>query len=124
VGDTRHVYGIPHGCVRLAVPRDDTKLPTVVVRQHDRRGRVFVRRAQLPSSNLDKANGSAGICGHDSTYLFIVRYPFVTVVAHELYDFGGRLECETDFDRALLWTGQLSAPPSLGISWLTHRRPS
>jgi hypothetical protein len=122
-GDTGRVYAIPHGCVRLVVPRDDTKLPTVVVRQHDARGRVFTRRFPLPDTNLDRANGSVGICGHDSTYLFVVAYPFVTVVAHELYDLGGRRECATDFDRALLWTGQLSRLPSLRLSWLTHRPP-
>jgi hypothetical protein len=122
VGDTGRVYAIPHGCVRLVVPRDDTKLPTVVVRQHDARGRVFTRRFPLPATNLDRANGSVGICGHDSTYLFIVAYPFVTVVAHELYDLGGgRKECATEFERALLWTGQLSRLPSLRLSWLTHR---
>jgi hypothetical protein len=121
VGDTRRVYAIPHGCVRLIVPRDETKLPTVVVRQHDGRGRTFTRRVRLPGTNLDRANGSVGICGHDSTYLFVVAYPFVTVVAQELYDLGGRRECATDVGRALLWTGQLSRPPSLLLQWYTHR---
>jgi hypothetical protein len=124
VGDTGRVYAIPHGCIRLAVPKDDTRLPTVVVRQHDARGRVLIRRFPLPDTNLDRANGSVGICGHDSTYLFVVAYPFVTVVAHELYELGGgKQECATDFDSALLWTGQLSRPPSLRLSWLTHRNP-
>jgi hypothetical protein len=123
VGDTGRVYSIPHGCVRLVVPRDESILPTVVVRQHDARGRTLARRARLPATNLDRANGSVGICGHDSTYLFVVAYPFVTVVAQELYDLGDRRECATDLDRALLWTGQLSDPPSLRISWYTHRTP-
>jgi hypothetical protein len=124
VGNTGRVYPIPHGCVRLAVPGDDTVLPTVVVRQHDRRGRVVTRRFPLPDSNLDRAHGSVGICGHDSTYHFFVSYPFVTVVAQELYDFGGRRECATDVDQALLWTGQLSSLPSMRITWYTHRAPS
>jgi hypothetical protein len=115
------VFPIPHGCVRLLVPRDDTKLPTLVVRQHDRRGRVLTRRVRLPDTNLDRANGSVGICGHDSTYVFVVTYPFVTVVAQELYDLGGRRDCATEVERALLWTGQLSAPPSLRVTWFTHR---
>ncbi len=93
----------------------------MVVRQHNARGRVSTRRFPLPSTNLDRANGSVGICGHDSTYVFIVAYPFVTVVAHELYDLGGRRECVTGVDRALLWTGQVSRLPSLRLSWLTHR---
>ena len=122
VGDTRRVYGIPHGCVRLVVPRDETVLPTVVVRQHDARGRTFTLRARLPDTNLDKATGGVGLCGHDSTYLFLVSYPFVTVVAQEVYDLGnGRRECATEVDRALLWTGQLSALPSLRLTWYTHR---
>jgi hypothetical protein len=125
VGDTRRVYAIPHGCVRLAVPRDDTRLPTVVARQHDRRGRAFIRRVRLPATNLDRANGSVGICGHDSTYVFVVAYPFVTVVAQELYDLGGgRRECALEVDRALLWTGMLSSPPSFRIQWYTHRKQS
>jgi hypothetical protein len=124
VGDTRRVYRIPHGCIRLLVPRDDTKLPTLALRQHDRRGRAFTRRVRLPDTNLDRANGSVGICGHDSTYVFVVTYPFVTVVAQELYDLGGRRECATDVDRALLWTGQLSPAPSLRVTWYTHRRLS
>jgi hypothetical protein len=124
VGDTRRVYAIPHGCIRLAVPRDDTKLPTVVVRQHDRRGRMLTRRVRLPDTNLDRANGSVGICGHDSTYVFVVAYPFVTVVAQELYDLGGRRECLTDVGQALLWTGHLTGPPSVLLSWHTHRGPS
>lgn len=121
VGDTGRVYAIPHGCIRLSVPPDETRLPTVVVRQHDRRGRVVTRRFALPTSNLDAASGSIGICGHDSSYLFFVSYPFVTVVAQELYDLGGRTECAVDVDRALLWTGQLSRLPSLSMAWYTHR---
>src|SRR5262245_46013174 len=122
-GDTGRVYAIPHGCVRLAVPSDETHLPTVVVRQHDRRGRIVTRRFPLPDTNLDRAGGSVGICGHDSSYLFVVSYPFVTVVAQEQYDLGDRIECETDVDRALLWTGQLSRLPSLRMTWYTHRAP-
>jgi hypothetical protein len=63
-----------------------------------------------------------GICGHDSTYVFVVVYPFVSLVAQELYDLGGgRRECATDLDRALVWTGQLSRPPSLRMTWYTQR---
>jgi hypothetical protein len=122
-GDTGRVDAIPHGCVRLAVPADESRLPTVVVRQHDRRGRIVTRRFPLPGTNLDTASGSIGICGHDSSYLFVVSYPFVTVVAQELYDLGDRTDCATDVDRALLWTGQLSRLPSLGMTWYTHRAP-
>ena len=118
------MYAIPHCCVRLVVPKDDTRLPTLVVRPHDRSGRLFVRRSRLPDTNLDRANGSVGICGHDSTYVFVVAYPFVTVVAQELYRFGGgRGQCAADVDQALLWTGQISAPPSLQVTWYTHRAP-
>ena len=122
-GDTGRVYAIPHGCVRLAVPADETGPPTVVVRQHDRRGRIVTRRFPLPATNLHRAGGSVGICGHDSTYVFVVSYPFVTVVAQEQYDLGDRIECEADVDRALLWTGQLSKLPSLRMAWYTHRAP-
>ena len=120
-GDTGRVYAIPHGCVRLVVPADESHLPTVVVRQHDERGRIVTRRFPLPESNLDRVAGGIGICGHDSTYLFFVTYPFVSVVAQELYDLGGRTECATDVDRALLWSGQLSKLPSLRMTWYTHR---
>lgn len=121
VGSAERVYPIPHGCVRLVVPRvDGTALPTVVVRQHDRRGELATRRFRLPDTNLDRANGSIGICAHDSTFLFTVSYPFLTVVAHELYDLGdGRRECLLDFDAALLWTGHLSRAP-LRMTWYTH----
>ena len=122
VGDTGRVFPIPHGCVRLAVPLDETKLPTVVVRQHDARGRRHIRRFPLPDTNLDRANGSIGLCGHDSTYLFFVHYPLLNVVAHERFDLGdGRRECAIEVDRALLWTGQLSGLPSLSLTWYTHR---
>jgi hypothetical protein len=124
MGDTGRVYAIPHGCVRLVVPPDESKLPTVVVRQHDERGRVFARRVPLREANLDRANGSIGLRGHDSTYLFFVAYPFLSVVAHDLYDLGdGRRECALEVDRALLGTGRLSAPPSLRLTWYTHRSP-
>jgi hypothetical protein len=53
--------------------------------------------------------------------MFVVAYPFVTVVAQELYDLGGRRECATDVNRALLWTGMVSPAPSLRIQWFTHR---
>jgi hypothetical protein len=123
VGDTKRVYAIPHGCVRLAVPRDDTALPSIVVRQHDRRGRLVVRRARLPDTNLNKANGGIGVCGRESVFYF-VAYPFVTVVAQELYDLGeGRRECAAGLDEMLLWTGYIS-PPHLPIAWYTHRRSS
>jgi hypothetical protein len=107
--------------VRLVVPEDETRLPTVVVRQHGPRGRTITRRFRLPETNLDRANGSVGICGHDSTYVFSVAYPFVTVVAQELYDLRGPRECATDLDRAPLWTGQLSTLPSLRMTWYVHR---
>jgi hypothetical protein len=101
-----------------------SKLPTVVVRHHDKPGRTFTRRAPLPDTNLDSGNGSIGICGHDSTYVFFVAYPFLTVVAQELYDLGdGRRECALEVDRALR-TGLLSAPPSLCTTWFTHRSPA
>jgi hypothetical protein len=123
VGDTRRAYAIPHGCIRLAAGRHDPELPTVVVRQHDRRGRLFTGRVPLPESNLDKAHGSIGICGEDSTFLFFVAYPFITIVAHELYDLGGgRSECALGLDEALMWTGRLSGAPSLDITWWTHRK--
>jgi hypothetical protein len=122
VGDTSHVYAIPHGCIRLHVPADDTRLPTVVVRRHDVRGRAVVRRFPLPDTNLDRANGSIGVCGHDSSYLFVVAYPFVTVVAQEQYALDdGRRECASEVESSLLWTGYLSGPPSLRMSWHTHR---
>ena len=85
---------------------------------------TFTRRVPLPETNLDGGNGSIGISGHDSTYVFFVAYPFVTVVAQELYDLGdGRRECALEVDRALLWTGRRSAPPSLRATWYTHRSP-
>lgn len=119
VGDKRRVYAIPHGCMRLAVPENGRDLPTVVVRQHDRRGRVVTRRFPLPDENLDRANGSAGLCP-DGGFLFYARYPFVTVVSGELYDFVDHGEC-TSLREALLWTGQLSRLPSLTMTWWTHR---
>ena len=74
-----------------------------------------------PTPNLDRANGSIGLCGHDSTYLFFVHYPLLNVVAHERYDLGdGRRECAIEVDRALLWTGQLSGLPSLRLTWYTR----
>lgn len=121
LGDPGRVYEIPHGCVRLALPRDQATLPSIVVRQHDRRGRIITRRFPLPDSNLDRAYGSVGICGRDSTYVFFVAYPFVTVVAQELYELDGRRQCATDVDRALLWAGRLSPLPSLRMTWWTHR---
>jgi hypothetical protein len=119
VGSTERVYAIPHGCVRLVVAEDERTMPTVVVRQHARNGRVVVRRFPLPDSNLDRAGGSVGICTW-AQYLFFVAYPFVTVVTSELYDFGGRGEC-TGLNESLLWTGQLSSLPSLSMTWYTHR---
>lgn len=119
VGDRGRVYAIPHGCVRLAVPEDETKLPTVVVRQHDRRGRVVTRRFPLPDWNLDRGDGSVGLCP-DGGFAFFVTYPFLTVVSGERYDFGDRGEC-TSIREALLWTGQLSLLPSLTMTWFTHR---
>jgi hypothetical protein len=122
-GDTARVYAIPHGCVRLEVSADHTVLPTVVVRRHDARGRVVVGRFPLPARNLDRANGSVGICARDSSFLFLVAYPYVTVVAQEEYDLGdGRRECATDVDRSLFWVGQLSRPPTLRMAaWYTNR---
>jgi hypothetical protein len=107
--------------VRLAVPADETQLPTVVVRQHDRRGQVVTRRFPLPDWNLDRAHGSVGLCP-DGGFLFFVRYPFVTVVSGQLYDLGDHGEC-TGIREALLWTGQLSRLPSLQMTWWTHRPP-
>jgi hypothetical protein len=52
-------------------------------------GASYLRRSRVPDANLDRANGSVGICGHDSTYVFVVVYPFVSLVARELYDLGG-----------------------------------
>lgn len=114
------MYPIPHGCVRLAVPEDESKLPTVVVRQHDRRGKIITRRFPLPDSNLDRADGSVGLCP-DGGFLFFVSYPFVTVASGELYDFGDHGECTSVNQEALLWTGQLSRFPFLGMTWYTHR---
>lgn len=119
VGNKGRVYAIPHGCVRLAVPEDETSLPIVVVRQHDPRGRIVTRRFPLPDWNLDRADGSVGLCP-DGGFLFFVRYPFVAVASGEKYDFVDHGEC-TSIREALLWTGQLSRLPSLGMTWWTHR---
>ena len=122
-GSAERVYAIPHGCVRLVVPDDPTKLPVVVVRQHDARDRVVTRRFTLPDSNLDRAHGSIGIC-RDAAFAFFVSYPFLSVVAANLYDLGaGRRECEAELDGALLWTGVLTRLPSLSMAWFTHRPP-
>jgi len=118
-GSAGRVYAIPHGCVRLAVPTDDTMLPSVVVRQHARDGATVVRRSRLPDSNLDRANGSVGICGRESIG-FTVSYPFVTVFAQELYDFGTHGECAAGLDEMLLWVGHIGRASALRITWFTH----
>ena len=124
LGSVERVYAIPHGCVRLAVPAETTQPPIVVVRQHDARDKVVTRRITLPDSNLDRAHGSIGIC-RDQPFVFLVSYPFVSVTAFDEYDLGpGRpRECGSELAGALLWTGVLSRPPSLSISWFTHRPP-
>ena len=119
VGTVGRVYAIPHGCVRLAVPVDDTMLPTVVVRQHGRNGAAVTRRFRVPDTNLDRANGSVGICGRESIG-FAVSYPFVTVFAQELYDFGTRGECAAGLDEMLVWVGHIERTPAAGITWYTH----
>lgn len=118
-GSAGRVYAIPHGCVRLAVPLDDTMLPTVVVRQHARNGATVTSRSRLPDANLDRANGSVGICGRESIG-FTVSYPFVTVFAQELYDFGTHGECAAGLDEMLLWVGHIGRAPALRITWHTH----
>lgn len=119
VGSAERVHAIPHGCVRLAVPLDDRMLPTVVVRQHVRNGATVTRRSRLPDKNLDRANGSVGICGRESIG-FAVSYPFVTVFAQEQYDFGTHGECAAGLDEMLLWVGHIGPPPALRITWHTH----
>ena len=116
VGHPDHVYRAPHGCVSLALPRD-VGLPAVIVRQHDRRNRVAVRRFRAPATNLHR--GSLGMAGRSygtAETIFVVTWPFVTIVGREVFNAGGRQE-HTDLE--LAWTLRLS--PGLKPEWTATR---
>ena len=117
VGSPKRVYRIPHGCVSLKMPGADGGLPTVVVRRHNARGRWSVHTFRAPDTNLDRARGSLGVCAHADT-AFIVRWPYVTIIASELYQAGSRRAC-TDID--LSWT--LVFHRGLKASWSATREP-
>lgn len=117
VGSVDHVYAIPNGCVRLRVPTDDSQLPTIVVRMHRRQTTDRIRWFPLSPSNLDRTHGSIGICGRSSSYLFLVTYPYVTVVAQQIFNEGGTAVCDTSFDHALFWTVQLTPSPTVAAAW-------
>ena len=117
VGSVDRVYAIPNGCVHLRVPADDSQLPTIVVRTHRRKNSDRIRWFSLSPSNLDRTHGSIGICGRSSSYLFLVTYPYVTVVAQQLFNEGGNVVCDTSFDHALFWTVQLTPSPTVAAAW-------
>ena len=127
VGHPYRVYVIPHGCVWLELPAD-VDLPTVVVRQHSKQGRVTTRRFRAPNTNLNIADGSLGMAGRpwvarpnarwtpQGEMTFVVRWPFMTITGYEVYSAGGR---RAFTDIGLVWTLWLS--PALRPTWLATR---
>ncbi len=93
VGNPRHVYAIPHGCVWLYRPATRRSQPVAITRIHGRTRWHLLGRQPVADAK--------GVCWLTS---FVVRWPYVLVATDGVwYERSGRNECLSDFDAAPVW---------------------
>ena len=83
---------IPGGWIKLRERAPQS--PVVIVHRLGRTTYVKLLPAKSP-----------GVC---AVVHWHVRWPFVTVIAQPAEDHGGRLDCDTDLDRSVIWVADFS----------------